>query len=89
MTEEEEVMAVKLALCGIGIWSKREYAERQGEEPREEGFAIVTLESAQAVGDWFFTKDEDKGYAFYPTRRAAMERAFELLAQRANKSCVA
>lgn len=86
MTEEEKVLATKLALLGIGIWSQHKHADGRALEGRKDVtakrkdpnvFAIVTLESVNGNGT-FFWKDHS---VFYHSRldamKAAMERALD------------
>jgi hypothetical protein len=76
MTNEEEVLATKLALVGIGIWSQREWGARTITRMSEkDAYAIVTLDSIRGNGEFFF----EGHHTFYPTRMAAMEAAMKLL----------
>lgn len=78
MTDEEQVMEIKLALVGIGIWSTHEYCKNAGLQSDGPGqYAVVKLETIHKSGKFFW--DDIEGKQFFKTRTQAMEYALKRL----------
>jgi len=83
MTEEEEVLAVKLAMLGIGIWSNRECVThkpgRRDPMSFPDIYAIVRLGSEVGGGTFLWNSHND----FYSSRMEAMETALKVALEKA------
>jgi hypothetical protein len=71
----DELLEIKLALLGIGIWSGKEYNKRFGYTEADPGdYAIVTLESKDGNGTFYFGHPLTN---LFNSKRAAMDAAME------------
>jgi hypothetical protein len=71
----DELLEIKLAMIGIGIWSSNEYNKRFGHIGADPGdYAIVTLESKDGNGKFYFGHPLTN---LFNSKRAAMDAAME------------